>query len=410
MGRRTDLEPTREKGIFRTRDGFWIKAIGIDPKTGDRRERVRVVKGITLAEGRRIRDDLRDEIERAGEKRERLRLVDYAESWLKRKDGDVRLVTLERYTVALDQHIVPALGRHYLDRLTPDDVIAWRDERAAATYAVELVVVDERGRPVRENGVVKKRVERRSYHARTVNGWLRILKTMLADAFLEHRLGPSPAARVRALPEPPSYSDDDPNVLDAHELGRLLVAIRERAPAFWPLIATMAYTGLRTSEATALKIDDWDRTAGTLLVRRSAVRGDIVEDTKTGVARRVPVHEDLAAILEAHWKQLQREQSAGVEHGWLFPSAEGTPRYGTTLAKPLAAALRAAEIKKRLTPHGLRRTLNDLLRLVTSREVQQAITGHTTDEMSEHYSHVKIAERAAAVGNVVQLLRSSEKP
>jgi hypothetical protein len=43
------------------------------------------------------------------------------------------------------------------------------------------------------------------------------------------------------------------------------------------------------------------------------------------------------------------------------------------------------------------RTANDLIRRVASGEVARAITGHVTQRMTEHYSHVDVGEKRAAV-------------
>lgn len=383
--RRTDL--TRiEPGIYRTEGGHLVRAKAIDPRTGWPVERTELVPGGIKA-ARETRKRLIEEIETRGRPTRRT-LTDYARSWLARKAPGISAATAERYAVSLEQHILPDLGRFYIDAITPEMCVEWRDKAAAKT---------------REKKIDGKS-ERVPYGARTVNGWARVLKGVLADGCTELQL-PSPASRLHALPEPPVYTDDDPNVLTADELGALLVALREGSPRFHPLIATMAYTGLRASEATALRWDDLNRVTKSITVQRSHVRGDVRDRTKTMKMRRVPVHADLLAILEEHWTRLVTTQHVGLAAGWMFPSDEGTPTYGTTLAKPLRQALADAGITRRLTPHGLRRTLNDLLRLVANAEVQKAITGHSTDAMREHYSHVRLHERASAVAEVVRMVR-----
>jgi integrase len=79
----------------------------------------------------------------------------------------------------------------------------------------------------------------------------------------------------------------------------------------------------------------------------------------------------------------------------------------TTLRKPLQQACKAAGIDRRFTPHGFRRTFNNLLRQVTTTTVQKALTGHATDRMAEHYSHVAAAEKKAAAGAVVSMVRTA---
>ena len=64
---------------------------------------------------------------------------------------------------------------------------------------------------------------------------------------------------------------------------------------------------------------------------------------------------------------------------------------------------------KRVSVHGLRRTFNNLSRQVVGVIVTRAITGHVTEEMTEHYSHVDRAEKLRAADQVVALagLRSA---
>ena len=66
-------------------------------------------------------------------------------------------------------------------------------------------------------------------------------------------------------------------------------------------------------------------------------------------------------------------------------------------------ALKRAGITKRVTVHGLRRTFNNLSRQVAGAIVTRAITGHVTEEMTEHYSHVDRAEKLRAADQVVAL-------
>jgi len=65
--------------------------------------------------------------------------------------------------------------------------------------------------------------------------------------------------------------------------------------------------------------------------------------------------------------------------------------------------LRKLGIKKRVTTHGLRRTLNNLSRQVAGEIVTRSITGHVTQATTEHCSHVDRREKLAAANSIVQL-------
>lgn len=398
MPKRSDLRPTAHPGIYTTKGGHIARARTRDPRTGREVERSRFVKG-SLRDALRVQAEMRAEVRTRGTV-QRTRLEDYARSWLERKRPGLSVATLDRYAVSLEDHILPELGDWYVDAIAPDAVVEWRDRASRKAY-------DAKERD--EKGV--ERVVRRPYEARTVNGWLRVLRTLLADAFAELRIGISPASRVRALPEAPVYTDDDPNVLSGAELGALLFALRESSPSFYPLLYTMGMTGLRASEATALR---WTDLHGDVLtIQRSAVRGVVRERTKTNKVRRIPLAPGVVEELAAQRDRLkERAREESIRAGeivqpseWIFPGDTGLPRYSTTLAKPMQRALSDAGIARRLTPHGLRRTLNDVLKLVASADVQKAITGHATDRMREHYQHIRIEERAAAIARVADVVR-----
>jgi integrase len=102
-------------------------------------------------------------------------------------------------------------------------------------------------------------------------------------------------------------------------------------------------------------------------------------------------------------------QHPGLRAGWVFPNREGDLYAGTPLRKVFSRVAPAAEVEKYLTPHGLRRTFNDLARRVANREVVQAITGHTTEAMFTHYSMVDAEEKKAVQAEVLRLVESGRK-
>ena len=61
---------------------------------------------------------------------------------------------------------------------------------------------------------------------------------------------------------------------------------------------------------------------------------------------------------------------------------------------------------KRKKIHGLRFTINNLLRQVAPGEVVRSITGHVSAEMTEHYSHIEDDEKREAQRRALQLVWS----
>lgn len=275
----------------------------------------------------------------------------------------------------LDLHIVPELGEYYLDALTPADVTMWRDK--------------QEGMPS------------------TINTRLRVFRTLINDAVADLDLARNPAARVRALRE--KRAEDEPNSLTPEELGKVLAYLREHEPTWYALFVTLALTGTRFGEVSALKWDDIDHERKIVHIRRSQWRG-IVDTTKTGSARTIPLTEELDTVLKEHRQRLLKDQAPGLEDGWVFPSKVGTLLFARSLRKPLHNALEATKLDCRFTVHGFRRTFNNLVRQVASGEVVRSMTGHVTERMTEHYSHIGTEEKRKAVTSALRLVTDQYGP
>lgn len=364
------MQRTRYPGVHRLPDGrFRVRIKARDPKTGKEKETKKVLAAATAAEAARMKEELRAEIELGTAPAQRVRLATYARSWLHGKLPTLKPSTANKYASVLDTHILPVLGDYYLDALEPVDIVNWRDR--------------QKGKPA------------------SINSRLRVLKTVVGDAVAELGLPRDPTARVHALGE--RTTDSDPNRLTADQLAKVLDALRVQEPRWYPLFLALALTGTRVSEATALRWEDIDVELGVVHIRRAQWKG-IVGTPKTGSIRRVPLPQQLADVLQAHRRSLVQAQAPGLKEGWVFPSAKGTLIRGASLRKPLARALAQAGVTDRFTVHGFRRTFNNLMRQVASGEVVRSITGHVTERMTEHYSHVEADEKQAAVTAVLQLV------
>ena len=370
MGKRN-----RYPGVTRLKKGQYELRIQVKkhPRTGRKMEARRHVRAANAEEAWRTRVQLREELlRRNGDLRaERPTLRVYASEWLLRRAAHLAASTADRYADALELHLIPALGNIYLDCINRRDV--------------ELFLARQAGR----------------YAPETVNGHLRILKTVMADASDELGI-PNPCARVRALPTG-KVDEDDPNALTEEELHALLTAFEEHQPQYYPLVLTIALTGLRWGEASALKWVDLDREAGVIRVRRAHYRGH-VKPTKTGRPRIVPLPDQLLEVLDGWRKQMLRDQHPGLEAGWLFPGNTGELRTSNVMTKPMCDCLKKAKIGKRVTVQGLRRSAEDVLRrLGVSGPLAEALMGHNA-RMRSRYSTVDQREVANLGPRLVQVL------
>ena len=174
----------------------------------------------------------------------------------------------------------------------------------------------------------------------------------------------------------------------------------------WGLSVLLAYTGLRFCHASALRWEDWDRDRGLIRVLRKQVRGKVAPVTrKKRAPREIPVEPELAAALDEHRAMLLADQAPGLAEGWMFPSSAGTLRVPSSLYKAWRRCMEATGIEKRFTVHGMRYTFTDLVRRAkVDAVVRRALTGHVTERMQRHYSHVGNDEKRAALAGVLRLV------
>jgi integrase len=374
MARRRERAKTLYPGVERVEKGTYrIRGSYIHPKTGRRREMDRIVTAESPAEASAKRNAaLREAAGSAVE--ERPRVEAFARSWLLGKAPGLSSSTRTTYATAIDLHIVPHFGDWFIDRVTFADVVAWRDA--------------QKGEPI------------------TINGRLRVLKTLMADAKQILGLDFDPTERVEALPTGPKKN----RCLTPDELRRILTAMRETEPQWYPLTLFLAYTGARFGEGSALEWRHIDWEAETIRIELAHVRGK-VKATKTDDPRVVPLPAELAEVLKAH-----RVRTG--EFDLVFPARRKKGRakadmrnlgysQPSALRKPLRAACEAGEVRRKVSAHWLRHTFNNILRQTADKETQKALTGHSTDEMAEHYSHVSLGEKRLAVGRFLSIVKKS---
>src|SRR5690606_16298124 len=88
----------------------------------------------------------------------------------------------------------------------------------------------------------------------------------------------------------------------------------------WALVSTMAWTGLRFGEASALEWRDVDLDAGTIRVRRAQWRG-IVGHVKAKASKRtVVIPDEVIETLREHRRAMLAGQQTGVGSPLVFPS------------------------------------------------------------------------------------------
>ncbi|WP_428266130.1 tyrosine-type recombinase/integrase [Haliangium sp.] len=347
------------------RQRYEVLATRRDPRRGGRRvSRRRVVDGSRhQAEAAKRQLEAELEAEVAGLTPPSMTLGDYAQRWLEARSATLKPSTKAKYVTDLERHILPALGLIELHALRPRDVAQF--------------LANDTGAP------------------NSKKNRLALLRVMAKDALAEELVERDFCLRVR-VKVPRVYTQTEPNLLSEAQLD----AVLEHIPAYWQELAcTLAYTGLRWGEVAALRWADVDLDGKLISVRRTNWKGHMGTPKTQAGCRTVPLAEPLAEILRA------RKGGSRSGRGLVFPTKKGTPHKGTPLSPVLHAACRAAGVPFRFTPHGLRRTWNNIGRRLASGMVVRSMIGHGSEAMTEHYSLVDETEKRATAEAIVARMR-----
>ncbi|MEV0723932.1 tyrosine-type recombinase/integrase [Micromonospora purpureochromogenes] len=286
----------------------------------------------------------------------------------------VRASTLQGYRSKVAKHLVPGLGSHRLDRLTPEHVEKFYGTLEASGMAPATVL---------------------QLH--------RILSRSLKVAHQRGRV----ARNVCALVDSPSVSRAEVQPLTAADARALLAAATDRRNgARWSVALAL---GLRQGEALGLRWEFVDLAAGVLRVRwqlqRLTGRGLVFVEPKSRASRRtVAVPAQLVDALHKHRAAQDAErQLAGElwqEHDLVFAQPNG---------KPIDPRADWAQWKQLCRDAGVREArLHDARHTAASILLAQGVPARVVMELLGHsqigltlgtYSHVAPElSRAAAEG------------
>jgi len=188
-----------------------------------------------------------------------------------------------------------------------------------------------------------------------------------------------PRPRVR-LPQP--------RLPLAHDEAAMVLQAAASCPFSYTFLATLLETGLRVSEACRLQVGDIDPTAGLVHVRLG----------KGAKNRSVNLTDHLRRLLRRYW-EVQRPLRP-----WLFPAQRlATPgrvdpvqRWADRPVSPdavrrrLHRAAARAGLKRRVTPHDLRRTYATwLLEAGVDLRTVQVLLGHASPVTTARYTRVR---------------------
>lgn len=352
--------------------GTWFFVIDLPSPDGRRRQIRRRgfdTKKAATAAMRRILDDVDHGIH---VDRSRLTLGQFlVDHWLPTRGAQLRPSTVEAYSVAANNWIIPRLGAVHLQRIDP----------AMVAQFVASILADGRS----------------PKYARNIHG---VLRKALADA---RRLG-LVRSNAAADVELPQVRRGDLRAWDADQIGRFLHHVEgDRLGPLWRFLIA---TGTRRGEALGLRWSDVDLNAGSVTIRRSRVvaSGRVVEGepkTKAG-QRSIAIDAATAAVLRS-WKSTQAAERLVMGAGWgndvgvVFTQPDGAPLYPQTIT----ASFKRISLELGLPTigvHGLRHSsATMMISSGLSPKVVSQRLGHATVAITlDTYSHVLPAHDQAA--------------
>jgi integrase len=296
----------------------------------------------------------------------------------------------------IEAFIRPRLGVKPVAELRAKVIGAWLAELAAS--APRLRTAPGAAPRVRALDATNPEMVRR--RRATANRVLTVLKAALNHGFREGNIDSDEAwRRVK-----PFREADAPKIryLDPAETRRLVYATD---PVFKPMVQAALLTGCRYGEIAALRVDDFDHSAGTVTVQAS----------KGGRARHVVLTEDGIGLFARH-------VSGKLGSALLFAKPNGEPWGRSHQHRRLREACAVARIEPAVSFHILRHSYaTALLRGGAPLHVIAANLGHADTRMTErHYAHLipgYVAEtiRAAmpklgivGLGNITPLRRAPD--
>lgn len=301
-------------------------------------------------------------------------LAEHVKAWKRSEDAaGLRARTLRDYAEQLDRHVLPRLGGLRVDALR------------ASTIEAELV------RPLREAGKL-----------RTARLCISILSKVLTAAVRDDLFAANPCQAVRK----PRHEAGRIDPMTDAERDRFRTALRGTAHEAYHVLRL--FTGLALNEAAGLTWDCIDLGAGVLRVERTVDlrrRHDGFHETKTERRRReVPLPPEPLRLLR------ERHLAAGrPSEGLVFSKADGTLPSYEALRQSFRAALRRAEIDRRLRPYDLRHgfATAGLEAGLDAKDVSELMGHSSTRTTQDVYQHVRPERRRESAERIAERLRGA---
>ena len=160
----------------------------------------------------------------------------------------------------------------------------------------QTLVGDKALRGLKHSHILTALASRPDLSGKTINNYMAVLREAMELAVLDGEISANPCAGIKAA----AHQKEPPDPFTRDEADRIVAEFqRHDAGQVANLVAVWMWTGLRTSEISALRWENVDLAGGTLLVTEARVRGVKKSTTKTNVARTVKLNSVALAAIKA---------------------------------------------------------------------------------------------------------------
>jgi integrase len=354
----------------------------------------------------------------------------FLRDWLDRKKN-LRRNTRRSYEQQIEDHLIPRLGHHRLDRLTglhvqqALDAIAedaaliadQNNQRRAVLAESKAAWREHRSADARRARALLREMPpfRRVQNSATIQRIRACLRSALTDAQNQHLVTDNAARHVHLpsgrAPKPRLWTDTRvtawrqtgivpfPVMVWSAEHTTAFLNAAKKDP-FYAAFMVVAYAGLRRGEVCALRWSDIDFATGRIEITQQLVQygwqADIQDETKSEAGDRVviAVKPVLKALAKQRKKQQAQQEAAGekwVKTGLVFTTDTGTPIHPSQLTDALREITRSVD----LPPV----RLHDLRHGTATHALSAGVDMKTVSEMLGHSSITITADTYTSVAD-----------
>jgi integrase len=225
-----------------------------------------------------------------------------------------------------------------------------------------------------------------------------VMKQIMGEAVRDEFIPGNPLDLVEHLSKSSSVSKD---VLTVEEMKKIFPLDMEEAIKIWTsqkyftIIFLLTSSGMRSGEVRALKWNDvdWDNN-GIMITKAMKNSGAVgcVKENKNKIVR-LPLR---TIELLKLWKE--KSEASGDDDYIFYGKDVSRPIDRKTISSNFTAGLKRAKVGKgkNLTPHSLRHTFNSYMLTAIPSDVVRKFTGHSSENMTNHYYHPYLQEELKA--------------